>query len=123
MGHSTGTALFAKQKKNGQTELSLLNLTVISVGSARRLSHLKYGCFAKSLSEALRTALSFKMMIVVPNKTCDACHFFVWSSESIEKYYIFYLIIIHTALVVEEIRKAHLFSFSELSELSSNPLP
>lgn len=54
MGHSTGTALFAKQKKNGQTELSLLNLTVISVGPARRLSHLKYGCFAKSLSEALR---------------------------------------------------------------------
>ena len=34
MGHSTGTALFSRQKKNGQTELSLLNLTVISVGPA-----------------------------------------------------------------------------------------
>ncbi len=32
MGHSTGTALFTK--KNGQTELSLLNLTVISVRPA-----------------------------------------------------------------------------------------
>lgn len=65
MGHSTGTALFVKQKKNGQTKLSLLNLTVVSVGPAWRLSHLKYGCFAKSLSEALRWGFLLKNSMVV----------------------------------------------------------